>query len=106
MHDVAADQPKRPLQVQRAHYLAAKHGGFEVRSIFVDGVDHEIGDRSPVRVPRLAVGKLRSNMLAKEAGNVLPWWGQTVIQRRWDQNLHDELLRPSKRERSEENIIN
>src|ERR1700744_609589 len=94
---VAADETEGALEIQRALDLAPEHGGFEIRGVLVDGLDHQIRDLVAVRVPGLAIRKLRSNMLAEEARHVLAAWRQAVVQCRGNHDLHNRLARPAGR---------
>src|SRR5580765_7619702 len=81
VRDVPAEKPKSPLQIERAHDLAAKYCSLEVRSVRVDGVDHEVGDRFAMGIPRGARGELRRDVLTKQTRYVPPGGRQRVIER-------------------------
>jgi hypothetical protein len=79
VEDVAAHEAEGALQIERTHDLTAEDRRLEIRRIGVDRVDHEVGHRLAVLVPRCAIGKLGGDVLAEEAGDVHPARRQAVI---------------------------
>ncbi len=55
MKNVAAEQPKLTLQVERRQHLTADHARRKTRRVFIHCRDHEIGDLVAVIVPRPAI---------------------------------------------------
>ena len=56
MENIPADETEGALEIQRAVDLPTEHGGFEIRRVLIDGLDHQVRDLVPVSVPGLAVG--------------------------------------------------
>src|SRR3954447_8349126 len=51
VEDVAADEAKCALEIERRHDLPAEHRAFEVRRVAIYRVDHQVGDRLAMIVP-------------------------------------------------------
>src|SRR5439155_16422007 len=68
---VAADEPEFTLEIQRRECLRGNDARSEVRSVAIDGLDHEPSDFGFDLVPRTTLGKLRVGVLAKQARDML-----------------------------------
>src|SRR6185437_1612021 len=63
MKNVTAHQAEGPLQIERAHDLTPEHRYLEIGRKAIHRLDHEIRDALAMRIPGLAAGKLRCDML-------------------------------------------
>src|SRR3954470_4174997 len=88
---VAADEPEGSLEIERRHDLPPQHRALEVRRVAVDGFDHEVSDDFAMVVPRLAVRQFGRDMLAEQAGNMLSFRRERVVERGRDHHLDDRL---------------
>jgi len=79
VEDITAHKSEGALQIKRTHDLPPEYCRLEVRRIGVDRIDHEIGYRLAMRIPRCAIGKLRGHMLAEKARDVHPARREAVI---------------------------
>jgi hypothetical protein len=89
VHDVAAGEVELALEALGAEHLAAEDRGAETRGVLLDGVDDGVGGRVFLGVPVAAVGQLRGELLAEQAGDVLARRGEAVVDGRGDQHLDD-----------------
>ena len=81
MEDIAADQSKRPFEVERGEDLTCQHRATEIRGVAIDRLDHQIGDGFAMVVPRRTVGQLWRDVLAEQARHVLPARRECVVER-------------------------
>ena len=62
---IATYEAESSLEIERRQYLARQHRAPEIRGVFVDCRNHEIGDGFAMVVPSRTVGQLRCDMLAE-----------------------------------------
>ena len=79
MHDVSADQAEFSLNSLGAEDLATEDGGAEAGGIALDRVDDGIGGLVFLGIPVVAVGQYGRELLAEQAGDMLAFGGQTVV---------------------------
>src|SRR5215813_13422163 len=75
VEDVAIRQAEDSLKIEWRETLPGDHARFEAWRIRLHRIDHQVGDRFAVLLPRRAVGKLRRNVLAESARDMRAWWG-------------------------------
>ena len=83
MENIAIDQAKALFEIQWRQELAANHGGFEVRRVARHGLDHKIAEGFAfMRIfPVPAIGKLRCDVLHKEARDMLSLGCERIVER-------------------------
>ena len=95
VENVPADQAKFPFQVLGRVDLAAQNQVPEARRPMIHRVDHQVGHLFAMIIPIPAIGQFWRDMLAEQAGDVLPWRGEGVVQGRGDEHFDDGLARPA-----------
>src|SRR5579859_1622877 len=75
--------------------LPADDGLCEPRRVRVYRGDDQIGGLLALLVPAPAGTEVVTEMLAEQAGDVLPFWSQGRIQCGWDQHFDDRSLGPA-----------
>src|SRR5262245_25358292 len=95
VEDIAADEPERLLEIERAQGLASDHARLEARRIALDRVDHQVGNLVAMRVPGAALRQRRRDVLAEQARDMGALGGKRVVEGRGDQHLDDRLAAPA-----------
>src|SRR5271155_4522326 len=79
--NIAAEQAKLALQIERRQDLPPDHACRKTRRIFIHRRDHEIGYFIAMVVPGSAAGQLWRDMLAEQAGDMLARRAERVVER-------------------------
>src|SRR5688572_23731264 len=93
--DVAADQPEPPLEIERRMDLPAEHRRGEARRMGIDSGDDLVRRFVALLVPAPTRPEVIAKMLAEQAGDMLAFWRQSLVEGRGDQHLNDWLRRPA-----------
>ena len=88
MENVAAGQSELALQIQRRQYFACNHRILEVWRVPRHGINDMIGRFFADVVPGQVVWQFGAEMLAEQAGHMLPGRRQRIVNGRRDQQFH------------------